>query len=68
MPHIKHPSPDALVFSVPQFLSAYGISRDTYYREVKEGRLAVAKIGDRRLIAKSEGERWFKERMVRHVK
>lgn len=67
MPKIITPSETALVLTIRQFCDLFAIGRDSFYAEVNAGRLAVAKIGAKTLIAKTEAERWFAGRQVRHV-
>lgn len=38
-----------------------GLGRDTIYRAIKQGRLATAKIGGRRVIRRESVERWLKK-------
>lgn len=59
MPKIRPPSESALVMTVNQFCEMFAIGRDAFYSEVNAGRLRVAKIGARTLVAKAEAARWF---------
>jgi excisionase family DNA binding protein len=47
-------------FAVREFCSQYGICRDTFYSEVKRGRLRALKVGKRTLVLKSDAESWAK--------
>lgn len=46
-------------FSVPEFCASVSIGRTTFYQQVKDGRIRVAKIGRRTLIPSSEVDRWL---------
>lgn len=67
MPKIKLASEAAVVLTVPQFLERYAIGRDTFYNEVNAGRLPIAKVGTRTLVAKIAAAAWFEGRQVRHA-
>jgi excisionase family DNA binding protein len=45
-------------FAVREFCDQYGICRDTFYSEVKCGRLRALKVGKRTLVLKSDAESW----------
>ena len=45
-------------FAVREFCARYGICRDTFYREVKLGRLRAVKLGHKTLVLKSDAEAW----------
>jgi excisionase family DNA binding protein len=45
-------------FAVREFCARYGICRDTFYREVKLGRLRAVKVGHKTLVLKSDAENW----------
>jgi excisionase family DNA binding protein len=45
-------------FAVREFCDQYGICRDTFYSEVKCGRLRALKVGKRTLVLKSDAEVW----------
>jgi excisionase family DNA binding protein len=47
-------------FAVREFCDRYGICRDTFYGEVKRGRLRALKVGKRTLVLKSDAESWAK--------
>ena len=51
---------DKLSYTIDEFLEATGIgSRSTVYKEIKEGRLRVAKVGKRTLITKDAAKDWL---------
>jgi predicted DNA-binding transcriptional regulator AlpA len=45
-------------FSVAEFCSRYGISRASFYIELKRGRLQARKIGRKTIILRADAERW----------
>ena len=45
-----HPEPLKQAYSVRDFCAAYSLGRTTVYREIKDGRLQVMKVGRRTLI------------------
>jgi excisionase family DNA binding protein len=47
-------------FAVREFCDRYGICRDTFYSEVKRGRLRALKVGKKTLVLKSDAESWAK--------
>jgi excisionase family DNA binding protein len=47
-------------FAVREFCDRYGICRDTFYAEVKRGRLRALKLGKKTLVLKSDAESWAK--------
>jgi excisionase family DNA binding protein len=47
-------------FAVREFCDQYGICRDTFYSEVKRGRLRALKVGKKTLVLKSDAESWAK--------
>jgi excisionase family DNA binding protein len=52
-----------LAFSVSEFCAACGVSRDTFYKLVRDGEGPVCFfIGRRRLISLAAAERWMKKR------
>jgi len=67
MPKISTPPAEAVVLTVPQFLSRYGIGRDLFYDEVRAGRLAILKVGSRTLVSKEEASRWLASKEVCQV-
>jgi excisionase family DNA binding protein len=47
-------------YTVSEFCDCYGICRDTFYSEVKRGRLRALKLGKKTLVLKSDAESWAK--------
>lgn len=47
-------------YAVSEFCDRYGICRDTFYSEVKRGRLRALKLGKKTLVLKSDAESWAK--------
>ena len=45
--------------AVRDFCLWAGVSRSTFYKEVKEGRLQPVKLGKKTLIVMTEAERWL---------
>ena len=45
-------------FAVREFCARYGICRDTFYNEIRRGRLRVRKLGKRTLIPKADAQAW----------
>ncbi len=45
--------------TVKEFLIWARISRTTFYKEVREGRLPLKKIGRRSLILRSDADAWL---------
>ena len=46
-------------YRVHEFIAAYGIGRTIFYREVKEGRLRIIKVGSITLVSKEDAEAWL---------
>lgn len=44
--------------TVEDFLEIYSISRGTFYREIKKGRLITKKLGSRTYIKRADAEAW----------
>lgn len=49
------------IFSAPSFCEHYDISRSYLTQELKAGRIAAKRIGNRIRITREEGDRWFYE-------
>ena len=47
-------------YAVSEFCKRYSICRDTFYSEVKRGRLRAFKLGKKTLVLKSDAESWAK--------
>jgi excisionase family DNA binding protein len=45
--------------SVNEFCARYGVGLTTAYKEIREKRLSIRKVGRRTLIPVTEAERWF---------
>jgi len=45
-------------FCVREFCTRYGICRDTFYSEVKRGRLRALKLGKKTVVLKRDAETW----------
>jgi excisionase family DNA binding protein len=55
------PTTSRRAFKVDAFCDAYGPSRSTLYKLIREGKIRTIKIGGTRLIPASEGERLITE-------
>jgi excisionase family DNA binding protein len=44
--------------SVTEFCSHYDVCRDTFYNEIKRGRLRARKLGKRTLVLKADAQAW----------
>jgi excisionase family DNA binding protein len=47
-------------FAVREFCARYGICRDTFYEEVRRGRLRALKLGKKTIVLKTDAEGWAK--------
>jgi excisionase family DNA binding protein len=47
-------------FAVREFCERFGICRDTFYSEVKRGRLRALELGKKTLVLKSDADSWAK--------
>jgi excisionase family DNA binding protein len=45
-------------FAVREFCACYGICRDTFYSEVRRGRLRAVKLGAKTVVLKSDADAW----------
>lgn len=45
-------------FAVREFCARYGICRDTFYEEVRRGRLRALKLGKKTIVLKVDAESW----------
>ncbi len=50
---------DKLLITVPEFLRQYAISRTSFYKEVKDGRLCIIKRGRRTVVSTSDANQWL---------
>ncbi len=46
------------LLKIPEFLELYSISRTSFYREVREGRLRLTKIGNASRVSAEDAEAW----------
>jgi excisionase family DNA binding protein len=49
---------DREAFAVREFCARYGICRQTFYDEVKRGRIKAVKLGKKTLVLRSDAEAW----------
>ena len=49
------------ILNVEEFIGWARISRVTFYKEVKQGRIKIRKVGKRTLIAKNDAVKWFQD-------
>jgi excisionase family DNA binding protein len=52
---------DRLLYSIPEAAGRLGLGRSTMYRLVYENKLRTVRIGQRRLVSRSELERFVAE-------
>ena len=45
-------------FAVREFCARYGICRQTFYNELKRGRINARKVGKKTVILRSDAEKW----------
>jgi excisionase family DNA binding protein len=45
-------------FAVSEFCERYGIGRDTFYQEVRRGRLRAVKLGSKTIVLRTDAEAW----------
>jgi len=45
-------------FAVREFCARYGICRQTFYDEIKRGRIKARKLGKKTIVLKSDAEAW----------
>jgi excisionase family DNA binding protein len=45
-------------YAVREFCARYGICRQTFYDEIKRGRIRARKLGKKTIILKSDAEAW----------
>lgn len=57
-----HTSLPRIAISVAEFCEIFSIGRNTFYEEVKSGRLKVRKVGVRTLIPSAEAQAWWEDR------
>lgn len=47
------------LYTIPDFLSAYSLSRTELYRQAKAGRIKLTKLGSATRIARADAEAWM---------
>jgi excisionase family DNA binding protein len=45
-------------FAVREFCARYGICRDTFYNEVRRGRLRALKLGKKTIVMRADADAW----------
>jgi hypothetical protein len=50
---------EKLLITVPDFLRQYAISRTSFYKEVKDGRLRIIKRGRRTVVSNLDASQWL---------
>jgi excisionase family DNA binding protein len=45
-------------FSIREFCARYGICRDTFYSEIRRGRLRAIKLGRKTIVLRSDADAW----------
>ena len=56
------------LFTVPQFLLRYSISRTTFYQLVKEGEIRIVKIGTATRISREDANAWVDSLRISNTK
>jgi excisionase family DNA binding protein len=51
---------DREAFAVREFCARYGICRQTFYDEIRRGRIKAVKLGKKTMILRSDAEAWAK--------
>ncbi len=49
------------MYTVPEFLHQFSISRTSFYSEIKKGKLRLIKRGRRSLVAASDAQEWLND-------
>jgi excisionase family DNA binding protein len=47
-------------FAVREFCARYGICRQTFYDEIRRGRIKAVKLGKKTMILRADAETWAK--------
>jgi excisionase family DNA binding protein len=47
-------------FAVREFCARYGICRQTFYDEIRRGRIKAVKLGKKTMILRADAEAWAK--------
>lgn len=50
---------DKQLETLPDFCARHSLSRTAAYREIRDGRLRITKVGRRTLIARIDAEAWL---------
>lgn len=50
---------EPLAYPLPEFLTRFGVSRSTAYREINAGRLKARKRGSRTIITAADAQEWL---------
>jgi excisionase family DNA binding protein len=45
-------------FAVSEFCARYGICRETFYQEVRRGRLRARKLGAKTVVLRADADAW----------
>jgi excisionase family DNA binding protein len=51
---------DREAFAVREFCARYGICRQTFYDEIRRGRIKAVKLGKKTMILRADAEAWAK--------
>ena len=51
-------STDREAFAVREFCARYGICRQTFYDEVRRGRLRALKLGNKTIVLRTDADAW----------
>lgn len=51
--------PNRAVYTVPEFLSSFSVSRSHFYREVRAGRIRLRKIGSKSIVTVPDANAWL---------
>jgi excisionase family DNA binding protein len=51
-------STDREAFAVREFCARYGICRQTFYDEVRRGRLRALKLGKKTIVLRADADAW----------
>ena len=55
----KYHLTDVELYTVPEFLRCFSISRTGFYREVKAGRIRLLKLGTASRVSRKDAEAWM---------
>ncbi len=51
---------DKQLETLPEFCARHSLSRTAAYREIRDGRLRITKVGRRTLVARVDAEAWLR--------